>query len=60
MFFCKSETHTIRNRILLYKDVDDKTNPVSINVFEMFWIYVILLKVSNLVTLDQGVRTIQS
>ena len=38
---------------------------VSISMFEMSWIYVIpagiyLLKVRNLVTLEQGVGTIQS
>ena len=50
---------------MLYKDVDDKTKPVSINLSEMFWIYLIpvgiyVLKLNNLVTLEQGVRTIQS
>ena len=51
---------------MLYKKVDDKAKPVSITVSETFWIYnvipagIYLLKVNNLVTLEQGVRTVQS
>ena len=62
IFFCKREIYTIRNRIILYKNVDYK---ISINVSETFEVYVIpagiyLLKVNTLVTLEQGVRTVQS
>ena len=53
MFLIKSEIHIIRNRIILYKDVDDKTKAVIFVIPADIY----LLKVNNLVTLEQGVRT---